>query len=557
MAGKIDYKSAAEKKFGVEQNLFKRMQDDADAVNMVYITAKLLDADNHEIPHSVRVPLNDIATFVWRVETTLNSAVEQVGVTSKNKRFDTAYVEGYIKAGFKESDKLLALKDMYPFNPFTDQQAFRRGRVSSRCFFHIKDGKLIADITPYDTRYVTVEHDTEGPLWFAAKFYRSEGRVLDEYPDAKGHTAEGTDTELLYILARDVSQMWIGGSLVKELPNKLGYVPAVYRKVPMGSMLQDKDTIEFQGESGLFLIRDVFPELNRFASIIQSINLKAVDQALQIGKPATDSVGNAAPGKTVDELTAPGAVNETPENNRYELMPIGQLQAFAERLHQILEDRMQRGMSSYFQNVLQPKTATEILKISQEQGDIITPRIATRGLLKQDLAEMFIKQTIEVAEKAKLQTVKLDGAEWEVSKLKGDYAIEFKYHFQDPRVDAARQSMATSQRGLIPDRDIRINTLQREDWEADERQLRWEEDERISPLVKLDRNIRALLEDAKRGEPGAGRQAKMLIIQMIPALRQAMEGLLTPNRPEELKPGQPIVPLLPQNTQTGGPQQNV
>ena len=214
-------------------------------------------------------------------------------------------------------------------------------------------------------------------------------------------------------------------------------------------------------------------------------------------------------------------------------------------------------MSSYFQNVLQPKTATEILKISQEQGDIITPRIATRGLLKQDLAEMFINQTIEDAQKAKMQTVKLDGTEWEVSKLKGDYSIVFKYHFQDPRVDAARQSMATSQRGLRPDAWIRRNTIMSEDPEGEERQLRWEEDERISPLIKLDRNIRALLEDGKRGEPGAIRQAKMLIIQMIPALRQAMEGLLTPNRPEELEPAQPIIPLLPQNTQTGGPQQNV
>ncbi|KKK68474.1 hypothetical protein LCGC14_2943680, partial [marine sediment metagenome] len=71
---------------------------------------------------------------------------------------------------------------------------------------------------------------------------------------------------------------------------------------------------------------------------------------------------------------------------------------------------------------------------------------------------------------------------------------------------------------------------------------------------KLDRNIRGLLEDAKRGEPGAERQAKMLVIQMIPALRQAMEGLMTPNMPEELKPAQPLVPLLPGN-QGGGPQQ--
>ena len=212
---------------------------------------------------------------------------------------------------------------------------------------------------------------------------------------------------------------------------------------------------------------------------------------------------------------------------------------------------MQQATSSKFQNILQPKTATEIMMDVQEQNNIIFPRIGTRGLLKQDLTKMFIKQTIDACKKAKVQTVKLGEQDFEISKLTGDYEIKFKYHFRDPRMDAARQSLAATQRGLIPDKDIRISTLQREDPEGDERQLRWEEDERISPLVKLDRNIRALLEDAKRGEPGAGRQAKMLIIQMIPALKQAMEGLLTPNRPEELKPAQPIVPLTNQGGQGG------
>ncbi len=565
MADEVDYRALATKKFAEWGLLFERMQTDADAVNMVYKTLKLLDADNHEIPHSVRVPLNDIASFAWQVETTLNSAVEQVEVISENKRFDTAYVERFIRTAFTENDKVLSSKGMFPFNPFNDQQTFRRGRVSSFCNFTVKDKVLIPNITSWDTRYVVVENDSKGIYYIAAKFYRSESQILAEYPEAKGQTSfgtSGTDTEMLYIISRNTSQIWlgtnlvqgdaVGGSLIKELPNKLGYVPAVYRMVPMGSMLQDKATIQYMGESGLFLIRDVFPEVVRLASIIQSLNLKVVDQALQIGKSVTGSAGNATPQKTVDELNAPGAVNEIPETGSgYQLMPLGQLAVFqADKVHQMLEDRMQRGMSSYYQNVLQPKTATEIMKISQQQADIILPRIGTRGLEKQDLAYMFIKQTIDAAEKAKVQTVKLGNQEFEVSKLKGEYEIEYKYHFQDPRMDAARQSLATSQRGLIPDRDIRINTLQREDWEGDERQLRWEEDERISPLVKLDRNIRALLEDAKRGVPGAERQAKMLIIQMIPALRQAMEGLLTPNKPDEIKPAQPIIPLLSERAQS-------
>ena len=545
---KVDYRGLAVKRFAEWGELFERMRVDADLINMISYTAKLLDADDHEIPHSVHVLLNDIASFAWRVETALNSAVEQIDVTSKNKRFDTAYVENFLKAAFAEADKLLALKRMFPFNPFIDQQTFRRGRVAVFCNFHFENKVFIPNLTPWDTRYVVLDNDSKGIVWTGTKFYRPESVVISEYPVAAGHTTSGIDNEILFIIARNTSEVWVGTgedqSKVKGLDNKLGYVPVVYREVPMGSMLGDKNAIKFQGESGIFLIRDMFIELERIASIIQSINLKAVDQALQIQKPSAESAGNASPGKTVDELTAPGTTNETPEGSRYELMPLGQLQASFDRLLQMIESRIQKAVASRFPDIPQPRTATEIMLDAQEQGNIISPRLGTRGLLKQDLSYMLIRQTIAAAEKAKVQTVNLDGEEWEISKIKGDYKIEFKYHFEDPRMDAARQSLATAQRGLIPDRDIRINTLQREDWESDERQMRWEEDERLSPLVKLDRNIRGLLEDAKRGEPGAERQAKMLIIQMIPALRQAMEGLMTPNMPEELKPASPVVPLI-------------
>ena len=551
MVDKTYYKKLAEKKFDASTALFTRHQGDADLINMANKSTKLTDANNAEIPNSVRVVLNDIATFTWRTETMLNSAVEQVEVTSDSKRFDTAYVESFIRAGFRGADDLLSLRDMFPFNPFIDQQTFRRGSVASFCNFHFDNKEFVANITPWDTTNFVNENDSKGTIYTAKKFTRSYSRIISDYPEAEGKVKKDEDTELLYIVARDTSQLWSGNDLIKELKNKLGYVPVVFYKVPMGSMLMDKDTIKYQGESGIFLIRYLFKELERIASIIQSLNLKVVDQALQIEEPSPDPSKEQ---KTVDEVTAPGAITETPVNARYALMPLGQLQTQAQLLHDMITNRMQQATSSKFQNILQPKTATEIMMDVQEQNNIIFPRIGTRGLLKQDLAKMFIKQTIDACKKAKVQTVKLGEQDFEVSKLTGDYEIEFKYSFRDPRMDAARQALAATQRGSIPDKDIRINTLQREDPEGDERQLRWEEDERISPLVKLDRNIRALLEDAKRGEPGAGRQAKMLIIQMIPALRQAMEGLLTPNRPDELKPVRPLVPLL---NQPQGAQPNV
>ena len=292
-------------------------------------------------------------------------------------------------------------------------------------------------------------------------------------------------------------------------------------------------------------MRDLLPEMNRLASIAQSLNLAEVDHALQREMPE-NMLSTAVETPTVDEVVSPGVVNNVVQGGGYKPMPIGELRQQAVMTQQIIQMRLDQAGLNQFQSVANPKTATEILQLVAEQGNVILPRLANRGLLKQDGAEMIIKQVIDLGE----SQVKLDGQTWDVSKLKGEYAIEWKFSFNNPQADAARQTLAVSQRGLIPDRDIRVNTLLREDWEKDEDQLRWEEAERISPLIKLNRTRLALGKAAENGEPGAELELMMVTIQMIPALKQAMEGLMTPTSPQipEVKPSQPMLPL----TQGGG-----
>ena len=150
----VELKEKVEKLFKQWDALFTRQKEDADAFNLVQVSTHVLDANGKEIPNSVSIILNDIADFAWRVETALNSADEQVAVTLENKQFDTAYVENFIKASFKEADKRMPDKDLFPLNPFLDQQTCRRGRACVVPLFQIKDGELIPDITPWDTGYV-------------------------------------------------------------------------------------------------------------------------------------------------------------------------------------------------------------------------------------------------------------------------------------------------------------------------------------------------------------------------------------------------------------------
>jgi len=382
----------------------------------------------------------------------------------------------------------------------------------------------------------------EGFAGSAYKTTRSADQILSEYPDAK--VPEDKRSEVMDIVLPGKNEVWIGSEKVKDMGNPFGYVPVVFYKVPMGSMLLDEDTLDLQGESVFFLIRDLLPELNRLVSIIQSFNLKELDHALQLPIPG-DKITKDMEVKGHDEATAPGTVNVVPaEGGGYKTMPLGQLQQQAELLHKMIQDRVDRATQSFLQSILQPRTATEIIGIAQERGDIILPRLATRGFLKQGLAEMAIKQTIQIAKNEKIDTVKLEGRDWEVSKLKGWNEIEFNYFFKDPKMDAARASIGATQRGILPDKSIRRDTLMREDPERDERELNWEESARLFPLVKMNRLRRSTGEEADRGEPGAEEELKLITLEMIPAIKQAIAGEMTPKQAEEVKPTQPVVPAL-------------
>ena len=544
MTTETDYKKLVDDKFTEWGDLFERHKTDADLFNLVKIQNHVWGIDDHEIANSIYVVLNDLGEYTHRVESTLNSAIEQVVVTSDNKRFDTAYVEGFIKAGYKESDELLSLKGEDYLDPFLDQQNFRRGSEAVLFYYHIEKGELVPDIMPWDTGYFVCSHDNKGITFTGYKSYRPRDQILVEHPEASSvKMGDAADIEVLYILARDVSELWISGEKVKGQPNKLGYVPVIYRRVPIGSMLKDKESLKYRGESGLFLVRDIFLELSRFMSIIGSLNLLELDHALQRTKK--EPTPNGADIPTVDEATRPGNIMEVGLGEAYTKMPIGELRAQAEVYHRAFQERIDRATLNNLPT-MKPTTATEILAMSQEKDVIILPRLANRGFLKEDGARMFIKQTIAECEKYGIREVKLGEQTWEVSKLKGEYGIEVKYSFKDPRMDAARQSLATSQRGMRPDNWILRNTLMSEDPDGEERGLAFEKSIRESPLADLEWKIIKLLEDADKGNPYAEGIAIDLMAQYLPALRQVMQGMMPLSQKEEVKPTQPMMPLLPQ-----------
>ena len=522
---------------GTLSALHGRQDEDRELVELADYVLK--DVNGDDVPNSVSVTLNDSAVFATNVESSLGSSTEQIVVTAEDKGFDTAYVEDFLKWCFKCGDKLLTKSERFPLNPFLDQQMCRRGGGGARILFTMDEttNTLICDISPWDRRFSYFGIGKNGYEWAAYKTKRSKERIIAQYPKAE---VEDKDADILDIWTRQNNTVIMNEiDEIYTMPHPWGFVPVCSQIVPMGSMMADADSLEHQGESIFFLIRDLVPELNRLVSIIQSLNQKALDNALlwksQQGATATPP--------TYEDLTKPGNVTSADVQGGAFPVDYGEIKRSAYLLHTMIETRIQRGsVSNVDLGIMgnQPWSAVALLQIGEGRDQVFLPRLGARGTLKQSMAEMIIQQCIML--KASKVVVGFPGHQrtFDLRKLVGEYEIQFKYFIKSPKIDAARFTMAASVGNLISDKAKRRDILQREDPEGDEREIRWEEAEYLSPAIKMQRTIVALSELAERGDKNAALEAEILSAEMEVNIGQMMGGDTTqqPTPERKVKPSQ-------------------
>ena len=507
----MDYKKAVDDKKKESADLHTRMDADSNLVNLTEYV--LRDVNEKKVPRAISVTLNDPAVFAANVESSLGSAVEQIAVESEDEKVDTHYIEDVVRACLVSANQRLIKQGRFSLNPYIDQQMCRRGRGAARCLFRMEEGQFIADIVPWDTRFLYYAMDVDGLAWAAyepPKKYKDE---IESDPWAKeiGFTISGEKATILDIWTPKLNEIYVDGKKVYEQPNPCGYPPVCIQLVPMGSMLADANS-KYQGESIFFLIRDLLPELNRLVSIIQSLNMKELDHAL-LWKSRE---GTTAEPPKFDDLTSPGRTIATDIGGGAEPVSFGALKQQAWLLHSMIETRIQRGSLSNFEygTFTQPMSAVALITVGEGRDQVFLPRLGARGLLNQQLAVMLIDQIIKTGERSVKIGTRGHKRSFDVAKLQGEYEITFNYFIKSPKIDMARYSMAASIGNLIPDKAKRREILQREDPEEDERQLRWEEAEMISPAIKLNRIYNSLLEMADKGDEDAEFEAELVSKEM-------------------------------------------
>lgn len=523
-------------------DLFKRMDGDRD---LLYLAKyKMKDRFGKVVPGIINITLNDPAVFAANVKSSFASASQQIVVESESKKLDTHYIEDFEEGAISAANKRLEKQGRPQLNPFFDEQLCIRGRAAFRCLFRMEKDVLIPDIIPIDTRYFVYELDADGLVFGSYRTMKTQAMVDRDYPGVK---ISGKQAEVRDIWDRTHFEIWIAEKKVKEEAHDYGYVPFGIQVVPLGSMLQDKESFAHQGESIFFLIRDIMPELNRLVSILQTLNMRTVAGAKQYASKAGPDA--ELPEQSPDTL---GGMIATDIGGGISLVPIEDIKRAATLLHSMMETRLQRGsLSSIDLGTLTfPLSAVALIEIGEGRDQVFLPRLQAKALLNQELAEMFTAQVLQIGGSVELGT-KGHKRSFDTGKLEGEYETTYRYFTKSPKIDIARFSVATAAERYFDDKTILKDILQAEDPDGIMEKRYYDLAAKVSPAVMKNRVIMALLKRAEEGDEDAEFEAELMSAEMGMTLEQLKAGEV-PKPPEQKPVKKPIEPLLPLFGKGGG-----
>ena len=532
-----------------------RMQEDS---NLLYLAKYILkDSAGKAVPDIINVTLNRPAVFAANVIASLGHAIQQCTVETDNEGVDTAYIEDFLKMVLKSADRRL-MGDKKPLlNPFADTNFAVRGRHARRILLREKNGKFIPDIEPWDGRYVFYE---QGPNpWAGYETTRLKRDVDAQYGEDASSKAVGELCTVIDVWDEDKNEIWIDGTLRKVQKNPYGVVPVVFQIVHLGygPMLLDLGWEKREGESIFFMIRDIVPELNRLASILQTLNMNELKAALQYSNPQGTPQDEPPDRPAMGDVVSVGA-------GKIDVVKLGEARQAAIQMYGIIEKAFQEGSYTDIDigNPRQPFSAVALMTIGESRDMVYLPRLAAKEQLNIATAEMIITQAMQIGGTIEVGYPGHTG-EFDTNRLAGDYEITYRYTIKNEKTDVARMALAQQASAYYSRRQILDQILQDEDPDKTIMDRYAEMAEMIDPNVLRHRVIRSLLAKAEKGNQDAAREAKIMSVAMATSLMQTKMGQLPPpgkqpgaGQPSGNQPTQ-LPPLLGEGGNVGGLEQAV
>ncbi len=512
--------------------IFKRNDSDMDK----YFIKKyvMVGFDGRPIPKIVNLTLPDLALFAAQAIGILQGAEPNVVAKSETMSDERLRpIENIATDLLISADEYRSLRDKPPLYLFEVEQSCIRGRTATQVLCRKeKNGDLAIDLRSLDTRYHVYDVGADGMNWSSYGVRHSRSYLKEKFGKDIGDNLSATCLDVYdgtrhYVYYYADSGVTAGinpiGSTAGELihdtahPFKYkgkGYVPVVANKVPYGSYLSHPDALVHEGESIFALSRDLYPEMNRIATVLHNLTMASFFGARQYASEA---------GEEKDTEAIPfglGVVISIEKGGGYTLIPVNDIKNASRLEYSMLESRMQRATLPSIEsgNLTFSLSALAIGRLKESKDLIFVPRL--RNLSEQSKGEvkMAFRQLQEIGGSFELGT---EGhrRKYEATALEGEYSLEVEYFAISKEERLAQITEAQSQRGLIPDRAIRIETLHRPDPDGDEDELRNEASEKADPAIAMYNRLHSLIDKSDAAqEAGNDKLADRLDMQAVMTL---------------------------------------
>lgn len=517
-----------EARFGELNN---RMDEDKDRYYLK--SYQLKDANGKPLKRVINVTLNDPATFAHYVIGALMSAQEQISVTSvEMKDPETSYIERFLADLHKEINTRLNTMGMSSVHWHDCEQVCMRGGLVRRVTMRWDGNKFVPDVRPIDRRWFSYEMGVKGLKIGSAQFTRTKQLIKDEYGvEIKGETAiirDVWDTEKEYV--------FIDEELQKTNPNPYKsdgetYVPFVFTIAPTGSMFNDTDAFSKNGESIYALVRDIFDEENRTASILQTQNMLTIRPPRQYMSDRGER--GSLPNEDISGIGAEVAVEK---GGGYSLIPQGDAKVATQYIMNILSQARQRGsLANVDYGAVNQTMSAVAIKTLMMHVDLVTyPRLAALKMFNQECDKMMLKQIVQWGKDLEIGEEGMK-RKYDVGKLQGAYAIGYEYVNKDPVGEIANWSVAQVADPFLPKETILRDIIKRPNPSADMDLKRKELSEKNDPAMMMLETVKSLV------NMGMDTEAEML----LRSLEQLLRTRSMPPAPNAPPTGQPTTNEAP------------
>lgn len=539
------------------ESKFQSQYDRMDISEKLYFLEKftLMNLeDSQPTPNVMNVTLNDPKTYAKKAISALTKAEQVWDITSKRVKDDLAPIEEFGDHALTEIDARLTNMGEVELYPTQCERVCIRGSIAGRVGIRAgKDGTVIWDVVPWDTRFFSFATAPDGMTHASYRTTKTKEMIAFEH----GMTVKDEEVEMRNVLTRQKEIIYINDVAEKTMTHGLGYVPVIFAGSSSGTTLKTTDRSGDKNDDIYSSVRDLYEQLNICATVLQTMNLMSFKRPLQYESDAGERA--KLPKKPPYGV---GAVTAVEKGGGFKTMPLEDVMSATRMIWGILEQRIERGSFTTldYGSTPFPMSAVGIAKLTGEKDEIFIPRLQALAIWYQKLLRMIIKQVTLMDLKPELGQM---GAKklWTPADLAGDYNIDLHYYAMSPEQNIANYSVAAAAGETVSMRYKRAEIIKLKNPQAMEDEVNSELADKLIPSLRLYKLAKSKL------KLGQTVEATLIANQMGLTIEQVKSGKLegeggqdmnsTEHDGEALKTppssdGKQLIPLLDKSTNSEG-----